>query len=241
MDYILGYGNEWSALRQWPYVEERNLPDYMESTAYIPSYLNSKERAYFNFEHDEIIGQPNWDLYKGKPMYHVMSYEDYYDEGSIGRRLSFNEWRASQAWQAFGAYETICKCRWLDYDGLSWCNLRGGQNTATYQKSLVDYYGPAKIAYYAHRMAFQNILACSGNVDVVYGPEDKIPILIMNLGEEKKVSLEIEIETRDGQIVYKKGVSDIGIPQGRSRVEVGELTLPALTDGIYSIHYKLYG
>jgi hypothetical protein len=240
MDYILGYGNEWSALRQWPNVEEKHLPDYMESTAYISSYLDSKERSYFNFEHDEITGQPNWDIYRGKPMYHVMSYEDYYDEGSIGRSLSFDEWKISQAWQALGAYETICKCRWLDYDGLCWCNLRGGQNTATYQKSIVDYYGQAKIAYYAHRMAFQDVLACSGNVDMVYGPDDRIPVILLNIGEEKKVTLKIEIVSMDGQIVYSREVPDIVVPAGRSKINVEELELPDIKDGIYSINYQLY-
>lgn len=240
MDYILGYGNEWSALRQWPNVEEKNLPDYMESTAYIPSYIDSTERAYFNFEHDEIVGQPNWELYKGKPMYHVMSYEDYYDEGSIGRSLAFDEWMISQAWQALGAYETICKCRWLDYDGLSWCNLRGGQNTVTYQKSIVDYYGPAKIAYYAHRMAFQEVLACSGNVDMVYGPEDRIPLIVLNLGEEKTVTVTVEVEAVDGEIVYSREMSNILLPKGRSRIEVEEMELPKIADGIYSINYRVY-
>ena len=240
MDYIMGYGNEWSALRQWPNVEEKNLPDYMESTAYIPSYIDSKERAYFNFEHDEIIGQPNWNLYKGKPMYHVMSYEDYYDAGSIGRSLDFDEWMTSQAWQALGAYETICKCRWLDYDGLSWCNLRGGQNTGTYQKSIVDYYGQAKIAYYAHRMAFQEVLACSGNVDVVYGPDDKIPVILLNLGEEKEVTLVVEVVSMDGRIVYTKEINSILLPEGRSKIDVEEIDLPNLVDGIYSINYNVY-
>ena len=240
MDYILGYGNEWSALRQWPNVEEKNLPAYMESTAYIPSYLESRERAYFNFEHDEIAGQPNWNLYKGKPMYHVMSYEDSYDEGSIGRRLGVDEWLASQAWQAFGAYETICKCRWLDYDGLSWCNLRGGQNTATYQKSIVDYYGQAKLAYYAHRMAFQEVLACSGNVDVVYGPNDSIPVILLNLGEEKKVKLLVEVVSEAGTVVFTKTIEGIVLPEGRSKTEVGAVKLPKLENGIYSINYRVY-
>lgn len=240
MDYILGYGNEWSALRQWPNVETKNLPAYMEATDYIPSYINSRERAYFNFEHDEIVGQPNWNVYKGKPMYHVMSYEDYYDEGSIGRKLSFDEWKESQAWQAFGAYETICKCRWLDYDGLSWCNLRGGQNTGTYQKCIVDYYGQAKIAYYAHRMAFQDVIACSGNVDVVYGPDDKIPVVILNIGEEKRVTLSIDIVSLDGRVVHSKQFSDIILPEGRSKVDVGNMELPAVEDGIYSINFKVY-
>ena len=240
MYYIMGYGNEWSALRQWPNVEEKNLPDYMESTAYIPSYIDSKERAYFNFEHDEIIGQPNWNLYKGKPMYHVMSYEDYYDAGSIGRSLDFDEWMTSQAWQALGAYETICKCRWLDYDGLSWCNLRGGQNTGTYQKSIVDYYGQAKIAYYAHRMAFQEVLACSGNVDVVYGPDDEIPVILLNLGEEKEVTLVVEVVSMDGQVAYTKEITNILLPEGRSKVDVEEIDLSNLVDGIYSINYNVY-
>lgn len=241
MDYILGYGNEWSALRQWPCVEEENLPDYMESTAYIPSYIESKERAYFNFEHDEIVGQPNWDVYKGKPMYHVTSYEEYYDAGSIGRSLSFDEWRESQAWQAFGAYETICKCRWLDYDGLSWCNLRGGQNTGTYQKSIVDYCGQAKIAYYAHRMAFQDVLACSGNVDIVYGPDDKIPVSVLNLGDGKTVSVVVEVSDRSGRIVFVKDYFHVSLPAGRNKLALDELELPELPDGIYSVDYKVYG
>lgn len=240
MDYILGYGNEWSALRQWPNVEEKHLPDYMESTAYIPSYIDSKERAYFNFEHDEIIGQPNWKLYKGKPMYHVVSYEDYYDEGSIGRSLAFDEWKASQAWQALGAYETISKCRWLDYDGLSWCNLRGGQNTVTYQKSIVDYYGQAKIAYYAHRMAFQDVLGCSENVDIVYGPDDKIPVILLNIGEAKVVTLVVEVADRNGQIVYSKEIPQIMIPKGRNKIEVEDILLPELMEGIYCIQYKVF-
>ena len=240
MDYILGYGNEWSALRQWPNVEEKHLPDYMESTAYIPSYIESPERAYFNFEHDEIVGQPNWNLYKGKPMYHVMSYEDYYDAGSIGRSLDVEEWMTSQAWQAFGAYETICKCRWLDYDGLSWCNLRGGQNTVTYQKSIVDYYGPAKIAYYAHRMAFQEVLACSGNVDVVYGPDDKVPVILLNIGEEKEVTLVVTVESMEGEVVYSKEISNILLPEGRSKIDVEEIGLPEMGDGIYSVNYRVY-
>ena len=49
-------------------------------------YLNSKTHAWFDFENEESIGQPNWNLRKGKPMYKMYSYEiDEADEGSIGR------------------------------------------------------------------------------------------------------------------------------------------------------------
>ncbi|MGN0149320.1 MAG: hypothetical protein ACI4C7_03620 [Clostridia bacterium] len=239
MDYILGYGNEWSALREWPDVKEEHLPNWAESTGYVKGYLDSKERAYFNFEHDEITGQPNWDLYKGKPMYHIDSYEKDYDEGSIGRKLGFDEWLTSQAWQAFGAYQTIVKSRWLDYDGLCWCNLRGGQNTVTYQKSLVDYYGQAKLAYYAHRMAFQNVLACSGNVDVVYGPDDTIPLIVMNIGEEKTVNVKLKIIS-DNNILFTAEFKNIKLPAGRNSVNIDNVGLPDLDEGIYSIIYTVY-
>lgn len=240
MDYILGYGNEWSALREWPYVKEEHLPNWAESAGYVPGYLNSTERAYFNFEHDEIIGQPNWDLYKGKPMYHIDSYEKDYDEGSIGRKLGFDEWLTSQAWQAFGAYETIVKSRWLDYDGLSWCNLRGGQNSVTYQKSLIDYYGQAKLAYYAHRMAFQNVLSCSGNVDVVYGPKDTVPVFVLNIGEEKTVNVKLEIISHENEVLYSEEFINIKLPAGRSKVHIDDMELPELLEGLYSIMYTVY-
>lgn len=240
MDYILGYGNEWSALREWPYVKDEHLPNWAESTGYIPSYLESKEREYFNFEHDEIIGQPNWEIYKGKPMYHIKSYEHDYDTGSIGRELEFDEWLTSQAWQALGAYETIKKCRMLDYDGLCWCNFRGGQNTVTYMKNIIDYYGQAKLAYYTHRMAFQNVLACSGNVDIVYGTDDTIPVTVMNIGDEKAVNVKVEILSDDNNIVFEQSFKNVTLKEGRTSVHIDELRLPLLPEGLYSVIYTVY-
>lgn len=240
MDYILGYGNEWSALREWPDVKKEHLPAYMESTAYISSYLNSPDRAYFNFEHDEIIGQPNWKNHRGKPTYHVKSYEKDYDEGSVGRELDVEEWLTSQAWQALGAYETICKCRWLDYDGLCWCNLRGGLNMGTYQKSLVDYEGQPKLAYYVHQMAFQNVLACSGNVDMVYSRKDRLPLIVLNIGEEKKVTVRVEIVSKEDEVLFCRDYEDVILPEGRSCTRVDEIELPALPKGMDTILYTVY-
>lgn len=239
MDYMLGYGSEWHTLREWPHVTREHLPCWNESTAYIPSFIDSPERAYFNFEHDEIIGQPNWKVHQGKPSYQVASYEHFYDEGSIGRKLTFDEWLTSQAWQALGAYETVVKCRWLDYDGLSWCNLRGGQNTCTYMKSLVDYYGQPKLAYYAHQMAFQNVLALSGNVDIVYGPEDTVPIILLNLGPERTVTLQVQAVDVSGTVVLERTFADILLPAGRSVTSVADLSLPNLPDGLYSFVYRI--
>lgn len=239
MDYMLGYGSEWHTLREWPNVTREHLPCWNESTAYIPSFISSPERAYFNFEHDEIIGQPNWKVHRGKPSYQVASYEHFYDEGSIGRKLGFDEWLTSQAWQALGAYETVVKCRWLDYDGLSWCNLRGGQNTCTYMKSLVDYYGQPKLAYYAHQLAFQDVLALSGNVDMVYGPEDTVPVILLNLGPEKKVTLQVQVVDDSGAVVLEQTFADLCLPAGRTVTKVADMTLPELPEGLFSFVYRI--
>jgi hypothetical protein len=239
MDYILGYGNEWPALRQWPNVEEQYLPNYMDTTSYIPSFIDSKHRAYFNFEHDETAGQPNWDLHKGKPTYQVNSYEWRYEEGSIGRTLDFNEWKTSQAWQAFEAYEVIRKSRQLDYDGFSWCCLRGGPNTGTYQKSLVDYYGQPKLVYYANRMVFQDVLAGSGNVDIVYGPEDEIPVTVLNLGDSKKVEVVVEILSAADDIVETHIYNHVILPEGRTVTRLESYKPSVKLEGLYSIRYTV--
>ncbi|MBR1707202.1 MAG: hypothetical protein IJ719_00030 [Clostridia bacterium] len=180
-------------------------------------------------ERDEIIGQPNWRIHQGKPSYHVYSYEREHDVGSTWRELSFDEWKTSRAWQALGGYETIVKCHWLEY-GLSWCNLRDGQNTCTYKKSMLDYYGQPKLCYYAHQMAFWNVLGFSGNVDMVYGTKNTVPVILMNLGEEKTVTLTIQVKDANDEIVHMQTFVDIHLAAGRTVTRVSDMALPKLND-----------
>jgi hypothetical protein len=225
-DAPTGYGAEWSVLRKWP-------------DDYTAGLLNSTTHAYFNIEHEETTGQPNWNLLKGKPSYLVPSYELKYNVGSIGRNLNFDEWRQSQAWQALAAYEATKKERILDYDGFSWCCLHGGGNTATYQKPLIDYYGYAKLAYYTYKLVHQRILACSDNVDIVYGPDDFICPVILNIGAEKNVNLEILVRDMQKNIVYRKMYENIHVSAGRSvaRLEKFQPVFPV--PGTYAVEYKV--
>jgi hypothetical protein len=237
MDYMGGYGAEWTTLRKWPFLEKDERPLWYETNEFQTSFLNSKHRAYFNFEHDESAGQPNWDLAKGKPWYNVPSYEWDYDKGSIGRLLEFNEWQTSQAWQALITYETVKKCRLMDYDGISWCNLRGGANTATYQKSLIDYLGFAKLAYYANQMGFQDTMAGSNNVDVVYGSKDMITPVLLNIGNHKKVNLTVQLKTPTGKIVETKKFTNITLEEGRTKQETTPFQFSTHKEGFYAIEY----
>ena len=233
MDYPTGFGQDWEYLRRWPF------PHKWPGNADINSFLTSPDRAYFNFEQEETIGQMNWELFKGSPVYKYHSYEWDYDEGSIGRRLSCDEWRESQAWQAFSAYECIRKMRWLDYVGLSWCCMWGGGNMGTYQKPLVDALGHKKLAFYAHRMGFQQVLAGSKDVDMVYGPDDHSTVTVLNLGDEQRASVTVTVRNTRGRQVHRQVFRNVTLPQGRTATDVGQLALPGLPDGYYFFEYQV--
>jgi hypothetical protein len=185
-------------------------------------YLNSETHAWFDFESEETISQPNWNLSRGKPWHKMYSYEIGYDVGSIGRKLNFDEWQESQAWQALSAYEAYRKKRWLGFDGLSWCPLRGGGNTATYMKPLLDYFNHPKLGYYAVQMSFQPILAGSSNVDIVYGPNDTIPVMILHNGDTKTVDVIVRANTMDGVTVAETIFKSVALPDTRGMISLGE-------------------
>ena len=220
-----GYGAPWTVLRNWPGPEA--------------DFLNSTDRAYFNTEHEESIGQPNWSFDKGKPSYKVHSYEWTYDEGSIGRKLTADEWQTSQGWQAFSAYESMRRQRIFDIDGFSWCCLHGGANSATYQKPLLDFYGHAKLAYWAVRMANQDVLAGSADVDVVYGPGDAIRPLVLNLGGEKHTDVTIDIKDLNGTIVATATYEGVTLPAGRTVTALPDFSPSLPPDTYYAIEYTV--
>jgi hypothetical protein len=225
-DAYVGYGNDWSKIRKAP-------------NSWAASCLASKDKAYFNFEHEESIGQPNWSLCKGKPWFLLQSYEWEYDEGSIGRRLLVDEWKASQAWQAFSAWESMKKQIMLGYDGFSWCTLKGGANMGTYKKPLIDNLGHPKLAFYTNKMVFQKSWAASNNVDIVYGPSDFIKPIIYHLGDEQWFDLKIELLDLKGEILDKKTFKSIHVSNQNVFKGLEEFRFRNVKDGVYVIRYNL--
>lgn len=223
-DAYSGYGTEWSKIRKMP-------------NAWAKSVLKANDKAYFNFEHEESAGQPNWELHKGKPWYKVHSYEWEYEEGSIGKKIGFEDWQVSQAYQAFSAWESMKKQMLIGYDGFSWCTLEGGANMGTYQKPLVDNLGHAKMAYYVNRMTFQRTWAGSDNVDIVFGPSDLITPVIHHIGDKQKVNLEIRLETVSGKIIEQKTYKNIELNKGRNVSKLPPFHFKKAKEGTYGIHY----
>jgi len=226
MEQTTGYGKDWSVIREF-------------GAGRQDSYLNSNSHAWFDYESEESIAQPNWSLHRGQPYYCVYSYEKDYDNGSIGRVLSFDEWEESQAWQALTVYEAYRKKRWLGFDGTNWCPLRGGGNTATYKKPVVDYQGYAKLAYHAMRMVYQPILAGSKNVDIVYGPKDKIPVMILNIGDAKTVDVKVIAKNRQGKIVDSKHYENVSLAEGRSETKLPDWQPNLKPDQFYGFEYTV--
>lgn len=225
-DAVTGYGAQWSNLRQWP----RGL---------TKDCLDNHQRAFFNFEHEESAAQPNWTLAKGKPWYNLHSYEWGYEKGSIGRKLETSEWRASQGWQAFSAYESMKKQRLHGIAGFSWCCLHGGPNSGTYKKPIIDALGYGKLAYYTHQTVYQRVLAGSDNVDVAYGPDDTLTPVIMNLDEAKRVTLRIQVKTLDQKIVKEFTFKNIQLEAGRSIKRLDPLEVKFPEEDLYVVEYTV--
>lgn len=223
-DAVTGYGASWTTLRGWPYGLTKDC-------------LNNKQQAFFNWEREESIAQPNWNLSIDKPWHELQSYEWGYDKGSIGRLLQTSEWRASQAFQAFSAYESTKKQRMHGVAGFSWCCIHGGANSGTYKKPIIDCLGYPKLCWYLHKLFYQRVLAGSDNVDVVYGPEDTITPVIMNLDEAKNVSLKVIIRSVDGEIVKEQVYGEISLEEGRSVIRMTPLEIQFPADGYYVIEY----
>jgi len=223
-DALTGYGATWDKIREWP-------------DPYRKSFLESPERAYFNFEHEESIGMQNFELVRGQPWYQVPSYENPYDVGSIGRELSYDEWRISQAWQAFSAWESMKWQRIRDIDGFSWCCLHGGPNSGTYRKPLIDAMGHAKLAFYVNRMVLNDVVAGSNNTDVVYHKRDELTPVILNVGEARKVRLRIIIRASDGTVTDEREFSNIILEKGRTVTEITPFKPEFGNEGYYTIEY----
>ena len=242
-DCPTGYGKPpgvWHYLRTWPHPPDWDGEFGWTRGAFKQEYLASRTHAYFDFESEETASQPNWNLLRGSPVWHVRGYERF-DEYSVGRLLEFEEWELSQAWQALSVVEAYRKKRLLDYDGMFWCCLDGGGNTGTFQHPLTDHLGHAKMAFHAMGMVFQPTFAGSGNVDVSYGSKDVIPVRVIHMGEACRADVTVRLRTPEGKSLAEKTWSGIALPAGRCVVNVADWSPPRDVTGMLAVEYEVKG
>ena len=225
-DSYTGYQKDWSGLRNFPY-------------PFAKSCLDAKGLCYFNFEHEESIAQPNWELAKKEPWYQIPSYEKDYEKGSIGRLLGSDEWRASQGYQAFSAWESMKLQTLAGVCGYSWCSLESGPNMFTYHKPLVDPFYVPKLAFHANRMAFREIWAASDDADTVYGPDDSIRPVIFNMGKACEADLTVELQNERGKVLERRSFKGVEVAEGRSVTRLDPFRFRNGKEGCRFIVYKL--
>jgi hypothetical protein len=109
----------------------------------------------------------------------------------------------------------------------------------TYKKPLVDELGHAKLSYYANKMIFQRTVAGSDNVDVVYGPEDSIHPVIMNLGDAGSVDLTVTIKSVDGKVIDVKEYKETKLSGGRTVTRLDTFKPKIKSQGTYAIEYRI--
>ena len=225
-DCYTGYDTDWSMVRNHP-------------RDFAKSCLEAKDLCYFNFEHEESIAQPNWELARKEPWYKIQSYEKEYDTGNIGRPLRDDEWRVGQGYQAFGAWESMKVQTLAGVSGFSWCSLESGPNMFTYQKPIVDPFRVPKLAFYANQMVFGRLWAASEDVDVAYGPGDMVRPVIFNLDGDCSVNLTIELQNERGKVLERKVFKNISVPAGRSVTHLEPFRFRINSEGTKFIVYKL--
>ena len=86
-------------------------------------------------------------------------------------------------------------------------------------------------------MAFQPVLAGSGNVDIAYGPEDTINPLVMNLGPSRNVDVKILVKSTEGKTADQKTYKNVELSPGRTVNKLDSWKPNVPRNAYYAIEY----
>jgi hypothetical protein len=108
-----------------------------------------------------------------------------------------------------------------------------------YKKPLIDCLGHPKLAFYTNKMVFQSTWAGSNNVDVVYGPGDKITSVINHLGDNENATLKVQLKTLKGKVIQEKEFKNVDLEEGHSFTEMESFQFGKVEEGIYVVGYEV--
>lgn len=225
--YIMlnGYGQKWDTLRKqsWQWQDEM---------------LHSRRHAYLVTEF-AVTGDPNWEQQQGEPWHHVESYEKPYEDGSIGRRFTMEEWRESQAFQGFAAFHAVKRMRLAGVDGLVWCCLTEGANNVTYRKPPIDFYGRAKLGFYGLRMGYEPVMACHGDTDVVLGSGDLIRPTVLNIADEGRVDVIVTVSDENREVRKRHTYHGVLLSGKPESISLEPLEHGITNPGYYTVKFEV--
>ena len=198
---LCGYGHPWYEMREQKWTEQAEM-------------LKSKKHSYLITEF-AVTALANPNTPEAKANVYVESYERPNELVILNRFFEQSEWRESQAYQAYCAFNAVKHMRNLGVDGMAWCCLMSGANNGSYLKPVIDFYGYKKLGYYALRDAYRETYACLEGVDVSYGKGDSLVPIILNTSEEGVYKLKIIVSDKNGNKVYETEYDNVSIENGK--------------------------
>ena len=216
-----GYHFPWSEIRQQRWPEQKNL-------------LASKDHAYIVSEF-AITALQNPTTPEAIANPYPVSYERWSEEYTIGHTFDRSEWRISQGQQGFTAYHAVKKMRLLDVDGMTWCCLSGGANHGSYLKPPIDFYGYAKLGFYALKEGYQKLLPCNANVDTVLGNDDYIEPALVNNGIETVAKMKVEVFDRKGTLLDSRTYENVELKRDQAATYLAAFRPALPEEGYYTV------
>ena len=229
-----GYGRSWEIMRKQKYMHSWEVDNPSER---VWDNINNPNRAVFASEY-AVTGLPNPTTKEANENEYVESYERPDENGGFGRWFLQEEWRESQAIQAFCAYNASKDMRLQGFDGLTWCCLSSGANNGSYMKPPIDFYGYKKLGFYALRDAYQDMYACKKDLFVSYGTEDGIAPAIVNYSVKGEYNLKVTVSEEDGSVVDVFDYGTITL-DGENKTDFSEFKPSWQKAGYYILSFSL--
>ena len=229
-----GYGKPWEIMRKQQFVNS-----WVES--------NPSERVWDNLLNPNfaVIGSeyaitalPNPTTKEALENEYVESYERPDENGGFGRWFTQEEWRESQAIQAFCGYNASKDMRLQGFDGLTWCCLSSGANNGSYMKPPIDFYGYKKLGFYGLRDAYADIYACKKDLFVSCGTEDGIEPAIVNYSVKGDYNLKVTVSDENGEVINSFDYGTLTL-DGENKTDLPEFKPSWKTAGYYTLSFSL--
>ncbi len=217
--YSMGYGKSWELFRTQPWDEQDKM-------------LRSKERAFLVSEF-AVIGRQDPNTKEAKELYFNPYTYEFPNEDVLGFKLTQEDWRISQAYQALcGAY-AVRKYRIMDADAMLWCCLMGGANDGGYLKPFIDNYGYAKYAYHTMGENFKTITCLNDTTDVKRGADFTVkPVLFAEPDTLRTVT--VAVINEQGEAVDIKTYGEVECDGYMMRLPEWKPNLPE-KEGYYAV------
>ena len=216
--YSMGYGFSWENFITQPWTEQSDM-------------AASTDRAYLATEF-AVIGRQDHTTKEARELFFQPYSYEFPNENILGFKMTQDDWRISQAYQALCISYSVRRFRIMDFDGMLWCCLMGGANDAGYLKPPIDSYGYAKYGFYTMKENFKTVTCFNDTTDTKRGEGFTVkPVLFAFPGDTRTVTVSVIDE--QGTEIDSKVYSEVECDDYITRLPEWKPEL--CTEGYYAV------